>query len=110
MLGDSGPSGVATGVLRDGRGQWGGGVLLWWRVLHRSWALHSAVSLLLAGPVAPGRAWRKIEEQSPMDVDPLQHHHCLQDNQERLSDLMGPYWGTYGISYRVLPPLLVCTV
>ena len=27
--------------------------------------------------------------------------------QERLSDLKGPYWGTYGIVYRVLQPLLV---
>ena len=27
--------------------------------------------------------------------------------QERLSDLIGPYWGTYGIGYRVLQPLLV---
>ena len=27
--------------------------------------------------------------------------------QERLSDLIGPYWGTYGIVYRVLQPLLV---
>ena len=29
---------------------------------------------------------------------------CL--SQERLSDLIGPYWGTYGIAYRVLQPLL----
>ena len=27
-------------------------------------------------------------------------------DQERLSDLIGPYWGTYGIGYRVLQPLL----
>ena len=26
--------------------------------------------------------------------------------QDRLSDLIGPYWGTYGIVYRVLQPLL----
>ena len=27
--------------------------------------------------------------------------------QQRLSDLIGPYWGTYGIVYRVIQPLLV---
>ena len=27
--------------------------------------------------------------------------------QERLSVLIGPYWGTYGTVYRVLQPLLV---
>ena len=27
-------------------------------------------------------------------------------NQQRLSDLIGPYWGTYGIVYRVIQPLL----
>ena len=27
-------------------------------------------------------------------------------NQEKFSDLIGPYWGTYGIVYRVLQPLL----
>ena len=26
--------------------------------------------------------------------------------QERSSDLIGPYWGTYGIACRVLQPLL----
>ena len=26
--------------------------------------------------------------------------------QERLSDLIGPYWGTYGIVYRVTQPVL----
>ena len=26
--------------------------------------------------------------------------------QERLSDLIGPYWDTYGIVYTVLQPLL----
>ena len=26
--------------------------------------------------------------------------------QQRLSDLIGPYWGTYRIAYRVLQPLL----
>ena len=30
--------------------------------------------------------------------------------QERLSNLIGPYWGTYGIAYRVLQPLLVLIV
>ena len=30
----------------------------------------------------------------------------LSEHQERLSDLMGPYWGTYGMVYRVLQPLL----
>ena len=29
--------------------------------------------------------------------------------QERLSDLIGPYWDTYGIVYTVLQPLLVDT-
>ena len=28
--------------------------------------------------------------------------------QERLSDLIGPYWGTYGIVYRVTQPVLEC--
>ena len=27
--------------------------------------------------------------------------------QQRLKDLIGPYWGTYGIVYRVIQPLLV---
>ena len=30
-------------------------------------------------------------------------------NQQRLSDLIGPYSGTYRIVYRVLQPLLVAT-
>ena len=28
-------------------------------------------------------------------------------SQEMLSDHIGPYWGTYGIGYRALQPLLV---
>ena len=32
--------------------------------------------------------------------------HLLFLYQERLSDLIGPYWGTDGIVYRVLQPLV----
>ena len=33
----------------------------------------------------------------------------LSENLQRLSDLIiGPYWGTYRIVYRVLQPLLEC--
>ena len=30
--------------------------------------------------------------------------------QQRLSDLTGPYWSTYGIVDRVLQPLLDCCI
>ena len=37
----------------------------------------------------------------------MDHWSFLQvTNQQRLSDLFGPYQGTYGIAYRVLQPLL----
>ena len=31
-------------------------------------------------------------------------------SQERLSDLIGPYWGTCGIVYRVTQPVLECSL
>ena len=45
----------------------------------------------------------------------VEQKRCLRANgrscelhfQQRLSDLKGPYQGTYGIAERVLPPLLV---
>ena len=47
-----------------------------------------------------------------VDRSPVRRYVCPAEvtwtYQERLSDLIiGPYWGTYGIVYRVLQPLLV---
>ena len=42
----------------------------------------------------------------PWPSEARRSHGCELRTQERLSDLIGPYWGTYQIGYRVLQPLL----
>ena len=76
-------------------------------------------------------SWRNFGKKAPLGVDHARHHtlvvnchlhpllkHLRVSNrsatptkrtdttQERLSDLIGPYWDTYGIVYTVLQPLL----
>ena len=41
------------------------------------------------------------------EVEQLSQKPSFHKFQQRLSDLIGPYQGTYGIAYRVLQPLLV---
>ena len=55
--------------------------------------------------------WRTKDNEDHGSFSPefgqLRSHPCDQLYHERLSDLIGPYWGTYRIVYRVIQPLLV---
>ena len=50
---------------------------------------------------------RSAESNDIGSATPKEFFFPLGNYQQRLSDLIGPYWGTYRIAYRVLQPLLV---
>ena len=58
--------------------------------------LETSVSAICPAPSTTGRAPGHLPGG----------HGKSQGDQERLSDLIGPYWGTYGMVYRVLQPVL----
>ena len=79
-------------------------------------AIHGGVPILRKRATPPWASQRDSDgvktgrrSTTPGDVGPaatktagVKTHVC----QERSSDLIGPYWGTYGIAYRVLQTLV----